>query len=338
MEEIKDARYWLTPIYDKTAQKTPLYYGLKREIENNGCITLNTETDTVKIYTPELAVIFTLKELPAQNMETQKETNLNGWEYLKTYVEAYKEGLQFFESEFAISPNTLYGSNTKQYVRDIHLNFFHVQHTGIKEGWGYVKKQYPVILTHKAVKEVGFYSGIVSKVEAMVKKYPKLFQNFEKCEHDLQTQPIKTDQQQPEKLISFDSPETIEMLFHELKGFFPGKDSELKKALNGEQLNELLFFPDNGNRFVEVFRRLNYNGKLLNNFTQIRDWICTNFSFQYTKGVIRRTERFKAETVYSVLKGKSEPKKKNRLLQECDWLPHKTKSQLENEKEKNILK
>lgn len=181
----KDTRFWLTTFFEEQEQTKHEYKVFKREIENNGCFKVKTETDTVKIYTPELAVIFTSNKLSARNMDTQTETNINGSEYLKTYIEAYKEGEQYFETEFKVSTNTLYGANAEQYVRDIHLNFFHVQHTGTNEGWSYVKKQYPMILTHKAVKEFGYYSGIVNKVEEQVKKYPRLFATFDKCEHNL---------------------------------------------------------------------------------------------------------------------------------------------------------
>lgn len=181
----KDTRFWLTTFFEEQEQTKHEYKVFKREIENNGCFKVKTETDTVKIYTPELAVIFTSNTLSARNMDTQTETNINGSEYLNTYIEAYKEGEQYFETEFKVSTNTLYGANAEQYVRDIHLNFFHVQHTGTNEGWSYVKKQYPMILTHKAVKEFGYYSGIVNKVEEQVKKYPRLFATFDKCEHNL---------------------------------------------------------------------------------------------------------------------------------------------------------
>jgi hypothetical protein len=192
MKQKKETRFELTTFIEKLEQTKRPYKSFQREIENNGCFKVKTETDTVKIYTPELAVILTSKELPTLNIDTQKETTVNGWEYLKTYIEAYKEGEQYFETDFKVSPNTLYGANAEQYVRDIHLNFFHVKHTGINEGWGYVKKQYPFILTHKAVKEIGYYSGIVNKVEEQVKKYPRLFATFDKCVHNLPPQQTET--------------------------------------------------------------------------------------------------------------------------------------------------
>ena len=86
MKQKKDIRFWLTTFSEEQEQTKHEYKSFKREIENNGCFKVKTETDTVKIYTPELAVILTSRELPSLNMDTQTETNINGWEYLKTYL------------------------------------------------------------------------------------------------------------------------------------------------------------------------------------------------------------------------------------------------------------
>jgi hypothetical protein len=201
-----DTRFWLTTFFEEQEQAKHEYKSFKSEIENNGCFKLKIDTDTVKIYTPQLVVIFLSKELPALNMETQIETTINGWEYLNTYIEAYKEGEQYFETEWKVSTNTFYGANAEQYVRDIHLNFFHIQHTGTNEGWGYVKNSYPFILTHKAVREFGYYSGMVNKVEEQIKKYPQLFATFDKCEHTPPPQQPETEHQQ--------TPKTFEELFY----------------------------------------------------------------------------------------------------------------------------
>ncbi len=95
---IKDTKFWLTTFFEEQEQTKHEYKRCKSEIENNGFFKVKTETDTVKIYTPELAVILTSKELPAQNMDIKKETTINGWDYLKTYIEAYKKGEHYFET------------------------------------------------------------------------------------------------------------------------------------------------------------------------------------------------------------------------------------------------
>jgi len=196
-----DERFWLTTFFEEQEQTKHEYKSFQREIENNGWFIVKTETETVKIYTPELVVIFTSKELTARNIDTKKETTVNGWEYLNTYIQAYKEGEQYFEKEFKGSVNTLYGENAEQYVKDIHLNYFHNNHSGTIEGWGYVKKQYPIILTHKVIKEFGFYSGIVNKVEEQVKKHPQLFAAFDKCEHNMSPQQISVNESRTKKVI-----------------------------------------------------------------------------------------------------------------------------------------
>jgi hypothetical protein len=182
---MKDTRFFLTTFFYNQEQNKDDFKSIQRLIESNGHLIMKVGSDTMKIYRTELAIIFSSKEFPARNLDTQDETKINGWEYLQTYVKAYKEGEQYFETEFKVSPNTLYGANAEQYVRDIHLNFFHIQHGGANEGWSYVKKGYPFIITHKTIKDFGYYSGIVNKVEEQVNKYPRLFATFDKCEHNL---------------------------------------------------------------------------------------------------------------------------------------------------------
>ncbi len=144
----------------------------------------------------------------------------------------------------------------------------------------------------------------------------------------------------PVKLIIFDSLETINLVHDELKRYFPSKESELMKALNGERLAEKILFPHRGNMLIEVFRRLIYNGRLINNLTEVRNWICLNFTYRYKKGDIEKVASFKESTVYDVLKGKpgTEPSKHKRLLSNLEWLPHKSKNQLDTETHQEKLK
>lgn len=136
--------------------------------------------------------------------------------------------------------------------------------------------------------------------------------------------------QKPElnrKLITFKNNETIEKIHSELKGYFPNKEAELLKALQGEQLTEMLLFSHNQNKFVEVFRRLKYNGFLLNTDTETKNWICT--TFQFIKKGFAEPQPFNENTVWNNLnKGKGEPTKKERICI-TEWLPYKSPKQLE---------
>lgn len=217
-----DTRFWLTSFFDETVQDTNDYKYHKLLIKRNGHSGLNIDGKTSKIYTTELAVLLISQELPARNMETQTETTIDGWEYLQTYIEAYKEGEQYFESEFRVSPSTLYGANAEQYVRDIHFNFFHVNLKEGNKGWGYVKKEYPITLTHETIKKFGYYSGIVSKIEEQVKKHRKLFATFDKCDHESTPTPKQGKQEQPNTFDElFFTPEHAEICLEVLRELQP---------------------------------------------------------------------------------------------------------------------
>lgn len=178
---VKDQRFWLTSLWEKTAQTTSNYNSLKHLIETKGWFVINYPQGKVKVYNLELAFVLCSNDLPVKNMDTQTEAILNGQEYTKAYIEGFNEGEKYFDERFAISPNTLYGENRELYVRDIHFNHFHKEHETFQEGWQDVKKSWSVILTHKWVRSIGYYSGIVNRVETMAGDYPNAFRTFNEC-------------------------------------------------------------------------------------------------------------------------------------------------------------
>lgn len=138
-------------------------------------------------------------------------------------------------------------------------------------------------------------------------------------------------------LISLSGTEIIERLHNELKGYFQGKEAELKRALQGEQLQEFLLFPHNQNKFVEVFKRLKYNGFLLSTPKETKDWICSTFTYQYQKGNQNEVREFNTSTVHDILtKDKGEPTKKERICI-VNWLPYKSHLTRKREAEKENI-
>ncbi len=155
---------------------------------------------------------------------------------------------------------------------------------------------------------------------------------------DLQPQLSEKPKPKPkEALISFSSTEIIESLHNELKGYFQGKEAELKKALTGERLNEFLLFPHNQNKFVEVFKRLKYNGFLLSTPKETKNWICSTFTYQYQRGNKKEVRNFNPSTVHDILtKDRGEPTKKERICN-VDWLPYKSHLTRQREAEKENI-
>jgi hypothetical protein len=196
MRQPKELRYFLYTYFDREEQSTDKYKLIQAQIERAGCYEIrnsNDASDIVKIYNASLAIILTTKEIPAKIGGTNQQTIVNGFDFYFTFQKAYKEGEMYFEKEFEISPDTMYGTNAQLYVNNIHLNYFHVQHTELIEGWSSVKNRCPFFLTHEAIKEIGYYSGIVNKVEEQVKKHHTLFATFDKCEHNTPPPPINSE-------------------------------------------------------------------------------------------------------------------------------------------------
>lgn len=128
------------------------------------------------------------------------------------------------------------------------------------------------------------------------------------------------------KTIFIKGEDTIPKIHSELKSLFPDKEAELLKVLQGEQLGEFLLFHHNQNKFVEVFRRLKYNGYIANKDTEIKNWICD--TFQFKKNGDSEPRPFNPKTVWNNLnKGRGEPAKKERLCT-FDWLPYKSQENL----------
>jgi hypothetical protein len=120
-----------------------------------------------------------------------------------------------------------------------------------------------------------------------------------------------------------------------LKGYFSNKEPELLRVLKGEKIEELLFFPHNQNKFVEVFRRLKYNGFLLNTDTETKDWICSTLTRKAKD--IEQPQPFNNNSVWDILSKGKEPTKKQRICIADDWLPHKSYNQLLSETEREKL-
>jgi hypothetical protein len=185
-EQKKDTRFSLRSFFAEQSTQNELK-GIQREIERKGFMNGIRDTDnyTVKFYNSGLAIIFCINTLHGESLNKNEESKkeiLNSLDYFNTYVEAYKEGRQYFDQNFAISADTLCGGNLTNFIKDLHQNYFHTQHFSGNEGWQFVKQfSRPFILTHKEIKKFGYYSGIVSKADEMIEKYSNTLEGFFKC-------------------------------------------------------------------------------------------------------------------------------------------------------------
>lgn len=139
------------------------------------------------------------------------------------------------------------------------------------------------------------------------------------------------------KTITLKDDNTITLVFDLLKNFFTTEEHlELKKALGGTNVSTKLYFPHNSNKFVEFFRRLKYNGYVINTPTELRSWICSNFCYLHSR--TRDISDFNEDSVWDILsKGKSIPNKNSRIC-DVEWLTFKTQNQLNRERKEEKLK
>ncbi|MFN9938043.1 MAG: hypothetical protein ACK56I_01085, partial [bacterium] len=47
-----------------------------------------------------------------------------------------------------------------------------------RHGWKYYKNNYPIIIHEEAVREYGFYAGVLFEVDELKKRHPYLFRDF----------------------------------------------------------------------------------------------------------------------------------------------------------------
>lgn len=165
----------------KEAISTHQYKILKDRIGQDA--TFGIRGYRVKIYTPELALTLETEEIPAIVQNTSEEALINGTDFRESYLEGFKEGEQYYESSIRMSPDILRGPNAELNIQDLHMNYFHICHSQSKEGWVFVKRWILQRITHKTIKEYGYFSGIVSKVDDLAAQNRKLFDAFEKCDH-----------------------------------------------------------------------------------------------------------------------------------------------------------
>jgi hypothetical protein len=236
----------------------PLFNKLKWDIEQNGKIDFKEQDgQTIHIYTPEIGYFLLSKELEVNVFMNQKMLTINGFtEFMPHYCEGYKAGEAYFEKEFRISKDTMYGINAKPYIQDLHDNYFHIKHkrteAGYLEGWANIKRIFPFILKTSTFYDYGYFSGIVFKVDELKIKYANLFEDFGNCKLFQLYRPIENKKNLESK------PEFITKEFHEIFNTPSLVDECLDLLRNTESpcINDERGFIKNKGAFVIWFNAL----------------------------------------------------------------------------------
>lgn len=172
-------------IYDLNTQEQIKhnYERLKSDIKETGILAIQRDSGKwIKVYNPELAVIFMSKKILVRDIILDVDLEINGDDYYFTYKEAFEEGERYFDKEIKAPKSVIYGENAGQYIQDLQNSYFRKLINNKYQGWKFVKNSFHNRLTHNEIKGWGYYSGIVSKLLDYVKEHPASFKDFENAD------------------------------------------------------------------------------------------------------------------------------------------------------------
>lgn len=163
------------------------------------------ENVELKIYIPHFAVIFGKEEIKLHIAGQEGEVMVATRPLLNKFQQGYMNGLKYFEDNYKVSPEILYGSNGYVFERTLHRHYYHPSEGNVLGEWTSYERKYPIVFGFDQLAEYGYYSALISCVKDLQKKHPIVFENFEKCElvtqHDLKTIKVHSDPT-IEKIIS----------------------------------------------------------------------------------------------------------------------------------------
>ncbi len=258
------------------------YNYLAESIKKYGYFTIINNGKDYKVYSPALAYLFTSKDLKVTDRNLKTEVIFDNNLHMGIYFNGYNLGEMDFEKEYTISLNVMYGENAQHYIKDLHQNYFHVQHKYLQGSWDKVKKTMPIIITHQLIFTLGYYSGIINKVDTLASKHPDLFVNFYKCEHSSKKNNNSAEQETINS-IPILNPQFVEVVFDLIKDFFSSeKQEELKQILEtGKDASQHLIFLDNGNRLADAFKQLKKADVITGcDQKELESWILKNFKYK----------------------------------------------------------
>ena len=128
-----------------------------------------------KCYSAGLAHLFRYTS-DVKNLDTDEVVSFDRKAYQKTFGESFEEGVKYFNHNFKVSASTIYNGTSKALIQDFINHYYHKEILGHIEGWNGIKGVYPQVFTHKTLKNIGYYSGILSKADELLETYPRAFE------------------------------------------------------------------------------------------------------------------------------------------------------------------
>ncbi|QTD37092.1 hypothetical protein JL193_13335 [Polaribacter batillariae] len=160
-----------------------------------------------------------------------------------------------------------------------------------------------------------------------IEKYPLTELKLLKLQNQLLNEKISILEKKINKEINLKT-HVIDIVYNSLKLYFiEEQHQQLYNVLKGKSFENKLCFLKNQSQLAELFRRLKYNDKLDSNYSEIKEWLCANFTYSNS------IKPLNSDSVYEVLtaKGNKDITKSKRLL--ILEFPYKKPNQVKKEKE-----
>ncbi|MFA6838043.1 MAG: hypothetical protein WCR12_04280 [Dysgonamonadaceae bacterium] len=192
----------------------------------------------VKVYSPDLMYIFSSSDcVELLNRDNQGIEQINPHDLYNIYSDGYKRGESDFINDYGLTKQQLFSINTDIFVQDVKDQYCNVR-TPFGDGLVSLKNRNLIAFRLNDFKALGYYCGLLSGLEELVKGNPTLFSDF----YDEVSQSSLSEKENDNAPISkpFDIPELVLQKLEEHKFIENAKATPIKWLTTKEQLRVLL--------------------------------------------------------------------------------------------------
>jgi len=144
------------------------------QINLNGRVPIDVGALTVYCYSAELTSILIANEFDVINLDTNRKVKIKAPEWLQSFVDGYRKGVEDFKSNHKASPDTLHGAGSSVYIENL-IYLYKEAPNKLGAGWQIVKSIRLHALHHDTLKKIGYYSALTSEYLEIKNNNPKLF-------------------------------------------------------------------------------------------------------------------------------------------------------------------
>lgn len=185
--------------------------------------------DEVKVYSPDLMYIFSSSDcVELLNRDNQEIEKINPNDLYKTYSDGYKRGENKFIDEYGLTKEQMFSIDTDIFVQDLKDQYYNVR-TPFGDGLVSLKGRNLLAFKLDDFEVLGYYCGLLSGLEELVKGNPTLFADFYNKEDD------DAPREKP-----FDIPESVLQKLEDHEFIENAKATPIKWLATKEQLRVLL--------------------------------------------------------------------------------------------------